>query len=225
MFRFLMFALLLGALLVSPLIYSQNDDIFEDSSSYGYDVKKQTEDEIFFYESRFVDLGLHAIGRNFTGGLAKSYGTGFGGGAFLAYYFTRKFALEVTSNVTYHRFLIDSVRGTAYVWDMLARGKYYFVSDRYSRGLSFANPYIFFGGGHFIRKQSRSDISAKNSVSGPGLEIGGGFEFALKEKEVYLGIKPSYQLVFFGDENQRTDQGTSLQGDLINFAVNLTYSF
>jgi len=200
-------------------------DIYEDASYYGYDLKQAEEDEIFFYESRFVDFGLHLGGRTFTGGLGKLFGTGFSIGGYFTYFFSRRFALEITVNNSFHKFLIDGKRGNATVLDVLARGKFYFISDGYSRALSFANPFIFIGGGQFIRSQSRSDIQAKNSTSGPGIEFGGGFEIPLKERTVFLGIKPSYQIVFFHDENNRTELGTKLNGDLVNFVMSLTYSF
>src|SRR3989338_5986305 len=217
-------SLLCCFMLLSPL-FAQNDDVYEDASAFGYDLKKEAEDELFFYESRFVDIGLHAGGRAFTGNLAKLFGPGFGVGGFFAYFFTRSFAMEITANNSWHQFLIDGRRGTATVLDVLVRGKFYFVSDGYSKALSFANPYIFFGGGQFIRSQHRSDINVSNTSTGPGVELGGGFEIPLVERQIFLGINPSYQMVFFQDESDTTARGTRLSGDLISFMASLTYSF
>ena len=222
---FLGVVIMLLTLSFTHSLLGQATDVFEDASEYGYDVKQQSEDEVFFYESRFVDIGLHAGARTFTGGLARLFGTGPCLGGFFTYFFSRSFGLEVTINNSWHQFLIDGVKGTATVFDILARGKYYFISNEYSKALAFANPYIFIGGGQFIRTQRRSDIAVSNSTSGPGIELGGGFEIPLKEHQVFLGIKPSYQMVFFADESDYTRRGTSLSGDLINFVVNLTYSF
>ena len=220
-------AFLSAVLFVSsvPLLWAQTEDIYEDASAYGYDLKQQAEDEIFFYESRFVDLGVHLGGRSFTGNLGSLFGTGFSFGGFFAYFFSRSTALEMTVNSSWHEFLIDGKTGHATVWDILARFKYYFTSESYSKALSFANPYLFIGAGQFIRSQSRSDIQAKNKSSGPGIEFGGGFEIPLKERQIFIGIKPSYQLVFFNDESDRTARGTKLSGNLVNFVANITYSF
>lgn len=209
---------------LSPL-FSQPIDVYEDASAFGYDTKQESEDEIFFYESRFVDLGVHVGGRTFTGGLAKLFGTGFCIGGFFDYFFTRRLALEITLNNSWHEFLIDGVRGTATLMDILGRVKLYFVSDSYSKALAFANPYIFLGGGQFIRKQYRTDLNVSNTTLGPGVEFGGGFEIPLKERQLYLGVKPSYQMIFFQDESDKTRRGTQLNGDAINFVASLTYSF
>lgn len=208
----------------SPL-FGQAADVFEDASAYGYDLKEESEDELFFYESRFVDIGLHIGGRSFTGGLGQLFGTGFSIGGFIAYFFTRAFALEFTVNNSWHQFLIDGRKGTATLLDILGRAKLYIVGDGFSRALSFANPYLFIGGGEFIRSKTRSDVPATTTDQGPAIEFGGGFEIPLKEKQVYLGVKPSYQMVFFQDENERTARGTQLNGDTISFVANLTYSF
>lgn len=218
------FLALLLTLFLSPTAIAQID-VFEDASAFGYDLREEAEDEIFFYESRFVDLGLHLGGRTFTGGLSRLFGTGLSVGGFFSYYFTRRFALEVTLNNSWHEFLIDGKRGTATIFDILGRAKYYFVSDGYSKALSFANPYLFIGGGQFIRKQHRKDLNVSNTTHGPVIEFGGGFEIPLKERQIFLGIKPSYQLVFFQDESDKTRRGTRLNGDTISFVTSLTYSF
>lgn len=209
----------------SPFVFGQAQDLFEDASAYGYDLKQEAEDELFFYESRFVDIGLHVGGRSFTGGLGQLFGTGLSVGGFIAYFFTRSFAIEFTVNNSWHQFLIDGKKGTAMLLDILGRGKFYFTSDEFSRALTFANPYLFIGGGQFIRTKSRNDVPAQTTDEGPGIEFGGGFEIPLKERQIYLGVKPSYQLIFFQDEDDRTNRGTQLNGDAISFVVNLTYSF
>ncbi len=219
------FFLIVIVLFFALPLFGQQSDVFEDASAYGYDLKQQTEDEIFFYESRLVDIGLHIGGRTFTGNLGKLFGTGFNMGGFFTYFFTKQLALEVTINNSWHEFLIDGKRGTATLFDILGRGKFYFVSETYSKALTFANPYIFIGGGQFIRHQQRKDISIDNTSSGPGIEFGGGLEIPLKERQIFLGIKPSYQLIFIQDESDRTDRGTQLNGDAVSFVASFTYSF
>lgn len=216
--------LLISFLSLSFPLWSQTD-IYEDASAYGYDVKQEEQDEVFFYESRFVDIGLHLGMRTFTGGLGNLFGLGPSYGGFLTYYFSRHFGLEFTINDSVHQFLIDGIRGWMSILDIILRGKYYFVSDSYSKALLFSNPYIFLGTGEFIRTKWRNDVPASTTDQGFGLEFGGGFEIPLKERQVFLGINSSYQLIFFQDENRRTARGTQLNGDCINLVSTLTYSF
>ncbi|HBQ21891.1 MAG: hypothetical protein A3D19_01160 [Deltaproteobacteria bacterium RIFCSPHIGHO2_02_FULL_38_15] len=214
--------LILFCLLAMPL-YAQ--DIFEDSAGYGYETKQQQEDEIFFYESRFIDIGLHAGARAFTGGLGTLIGVGPSFGGFFTYFFTKRFAFEISIDDSFHQFLIDGKRGTVSLLDFLLRGKYYFVSESYSRALTFANPYMFLGGGEFIRTQARDDIAVKNQSNAFGAEGGLGFEIPIKQRQVFLGIQGSYQWINFPDENRKTERGTPLNGDCINIVATLTYSF
>ncbi len=223
-----LFWVLLVVFLSAPfqlLAQADKTDIYEDASAYGYDIKQSQEDEIFFYESRFVDLGLHLGGRTFTGGLGQLFGTGFSAGAFLTYFFTRQFAGEFTVNDSFHQFLIDGRSGWATLLDILGRAKYYFISEGYSKALLFANPYLFVGGGLFIRTKWLNDVPAGTTDQGPGFDFGGGFEIPIKARQVFMGVQGSYQLIFFQDESSKTSRGTPLNGDAINFALTLTYSF
>lgn len=218
------FVVVITLFFLTSLSFSQTD-IYEDASAYGYDVKQEEEDEIFFYESRFVDIGLHGGMRTFTGGLGNLFGLGPSFGGFLTYYFTQSFALEMTLNNSFHQFLIDGVRGWVSLLDIIFRGKYYFVSDSYSKALTYANPHAFLGVGEFIRIKTRSDVPTSTTDQGLGLEFGAGFEVPVKERQVFLGINSSYQLIFFQDENQKTSRGTQLDGDCVNLVATLTYTF
>src|SRR3989338_6277385 len=88
----------------APLLWAQTEDIYEDASAYGYDLKQQAEDEIFFYESRFVDMGVNLGGRSFAGSLRFLFGPGFSFGGFFPYFFSRSTALEMTVNSSWHEF-------------------------------------------------------------------------------------------------------------------------
>ena len=200
-------------------------DIYEDASSYGYDLKQEQEDEIFFYEGRFVDFSLRLGSRTFTQGLGLHFGTGFQFGGSMTYFFTRRFGLELAIDDSMHQFLIDGVSGWATLLDVLLRGKYYFLSDAYSKALLFANPHIFVGGGQFIRTKWLDDVPAKTKDNGFGFDFGAGFEVPIKERQVFLGVEASYQLIFFQDESDKTDEGAPLNGDAVSLLGKITYSF
>lgn len=212
-------------IVIIPLSLKSQDDIYEDASAYGYDLKQEQEDEVFFYESRFVDIGIHGGGRSFTGGLGHLFGLGPSFGLYFDYFFSRRFAMEITVNDSFHRFNIDGESGWATLLDILVRGKFYFVSDGYSKALSFLNPYIFLGGGEFIRTKFSSSVPGSATDQGPGFDFGGGFEIPLKQRLVYMGVQSSYQLIFFQDEDKATSRGTKRDGDAIQFCTTLTYSF
>lgn len=219
----LVFGCLLSFLIMRP---SYAIDIYEDASAYGYDLKQEVEDEIFFYEARFIDVGMHLGGRTFTGGLGTQFGTGLSFGGFLTYYFTRRFGMEFTINDSIHQFLIDGVAGWSTLIDILVRGKYYFISDKYSKALLFANPHVFVGGGQFIRTKGINNDTSKTQDNGFGAEFGAGFEVPIQERTLFLGAQASFQLIFFNDENDRADlTGIPFNGDAINFVTTLTYSF
>ena len=218
-------SLLVMVFLFSVPLYAQQEDIFDDASAFGLDLKQEAEDEIFFYESRFVDIGLTLGGRTFTQGLGQLFGTGVSTGGFLTYYFTRQMAGEFSVNASFHEFLIDGINGHSTLIDVIGRLKYYFITEKFSKGLAFANPYIFFGAGQFFRRKSRDDLPVESTDEGPGIEFGAGFEIPLKERQIFLGFKPSFQLIFFSDEGNRTNRGTRLNGDAINWVVSLTYTF
>ena len=68
-----------------------------------------------------------------------------------------------------------------------------------------------------------ADPASTNSFGG---YLGGGAEFNIYRKHIYLGVDIRYHLVFFPDEDAYDDQGPGTNsGDYFSTLLTLTFNF
>lgn len=77
--------------------------------------------------------------------------------------------------------------------------KYYFDTKNLSSAISFANPYVLFGAGSFSKNQTSVSAANTESDSSMGISAGGGVEFAVIPKKIYLAVEGKFHFVSFKD--------------------------
>ena len=205
-------------------IAAQTDDIYESSEAFGVDLKQEKEDETFFYFGRFLMAGLGTGVRTFTGNLGTIYNPGFEVSG-STYFFTLGFAAELLTQYSWHEFVVDNVSGNIALLNVNLSTKYYITSTQFTRALVYANPYIMAGVGQYFRFYNSSQFPASGKENALGFNIGGGFEFPVKERVFYIGLRFLYHWIFFKDENQTSSGGTPLDGDALSFLATFSYNF
>lgn len=210
-------------------------DPFADPSQYEFN-EEEKEDKEFFHLGRFLMFGVDGGAGIFTGGLGTSAGAGMMLGARLLYFFDKSLAIEGRFHFSQH---LDVIIGQSQNADrdvqMMSFGggfRFYFDTKSAPRAIAIANPYLAAGAGVYMRNQAMISgtmpLPAFESDSSFGGFAGGGIEFLIYRKHVYLGVDIRYHLVFFSDEND-TLSGQVFDGDragdYLNTLVTLTYSF
>lgn len=245
--RFAILGILLFSFLSSPSLRAEsqgNDykgitDPFGDPSNYEFS-EDEREDKEFFHLGRYLMLGVDSGLGIFTGGLGKITTPGFLVGAKLLYFFDKSIAFEAAIHYARHtKTLIptgqtqESVIDTSLI-PITGAFRYYFDIKNAPKAIAVANPYLVLGGGVYMRMEnvlaqsSTLQLSNGASTSSFGGFFGGGAEFNIYRKHIYLGIDVRYHLVFFPDEaetyNGQVPEGTNA-GDYFTTLVTLTYSF
>lgn len=218
--------------------YKGITDPFGDPANYEF-AEDERDDKEFFHLGRYLMLGVDMGMAMFTGGLGRSTDPGFYIGGRLLYFFDRALAFEMAVHYSNH---LDSIRSSSAQADIdttmvpvTAGFRYYFDTREAPRAIAVANPYLNFGAGMYFRSQSvlSSNVNATDgSSSSFGAYGGGGVEFLVYKKNVYLGGDLRYHFVFFPDENETFARGGQpvLQegdraGDFFTATINITYNF
>ncbi len=221
---------------------SQNDeykgvtDPFGDPAQYEF-AEDEKEDKEFFHLGRFLMVGLDIGVGLYTGGLGTTNTPGLFAGGHLLYFFDRSIALEAaahfSSSVDTLKMTSGALLGTinTTLVPITLGFRYYFNTSDAPRAIAIANPYLAIGAGIYMRSQNvtgqSSNFSTSQTSTGNfGANGGGGIEFLIYHRHIYLGVDARYHLVFFAPE----DFGSSIPagsrgGNYFTTNASITYSF
>jgi len=213
--------------------YKGITDPFGDPSNYEFS-EDEREDKEFFHLGRYLMLGVDFGLGLYTGGLGKITTPGLMVGAKLVYFFDKSIAFEGAIHYTRQTKTLllnsqDNIIDTTLV-PITGAFRYYFDTKSAPKAIALANPYLVAGGGVYMRSEVvvagvDADPASSNSFGG---FIGGGSEFNIYRKHIYLGIDLRYHFVFFNDEEETfgglVEPGTNA-GDYFTSLITLTFNF
>ncbi len=214
--------------------YKGITDPFQDPQAYEF-AEDEKEDKEFFHLGRFLMLGVDMGMGNYTGGLGRSNSPGFTVGGRLLYFFDKAIAFEAAVHYTRTDDVVQPPTGLPLKIDMTlipitTNIRYYFDTKNAPKAIAVANPYLVGGAGVYIRSPNvvaRGLTYDDATSSNFGLDFGGGFEFAIYKKHIYLGADFRYHMVFFNDEDNT--YGVLVpgerSGDFFTSLITVTYSF
>lgn len=230
--------------LLSPMAHAESqsgeyrgiNDPFGDPSNYEF-ADDEREDKEFFHLGRFLMLGFEAGLGVFTGGLGGSVNPGPSFGGRILYFFDKSLALELYGAFGQH---LDQVRGQGgagadlnLAMTSLNFGfRYYFDTKDAPKAIAVANPYLAVSPGiYFMSLESLQSVGVTPDYTddqGFGVAAGGGVEFNIYRRHLFLGLDLRYHLVFFGNEGSTF--GGALPagargGDYFRAAATINYSF
>lgn len=234
-------ALIIVLMLMSPPLKAEsqgNDykgitDPFGDPSNYEFS-EDEKEDKEFFHLGRYLMLGVDFGLGVYTGGLGSVTSPGLLIGAKLLYFFDKSIAFEGAIHYTRQTKTLTLSGGQRNVIDttlvpITAAFRYYFDTKNAPKAIAVANPYLVAGGGVYMRSETvlegTLEPASDNNFGG---FFGGGAEFNIYRKHIYLGLDLRYHFIFFSDEddtfNGQVTPGTNA-GDYFSSLITLTYNF
>jgi hypothetical protein len=217
--------------------YKGITDPFGDPTNYEF-AEDEKEDKEFFHLGRYLMLGVDTGLAIFTGGLGRSVNPGFFVGLKLQYFFDRQICLELAGHYSNHldQLRPDANNGADIDTNMIpiTMGfRFYFDTRNAPKAIAIANPYLAAGGGVYLRSlsviQSQGNIQLPTTSSTSfGAYGGGGVEFSVYHRHIYLGIDLRYHYIFFPDADSTF--GGSLQsgdrsGQYFTSALSISYNF
>jgi len=220
--------------------YKGITDPFGDPSNYEFS-EDEKEDKEFFHLGRFFMLGVDIGLGIYTGNLGKISSPGFLTGAKLIYFFDKSIAFEGAIHYARQTKNLPLTNGKTNTIDttlipITAAFRYYFDVKSAPRAIAVANPYLVAGGGVYMR--SENNLTPENAPSADpsaatnnfGALIGGGAEFNIYRKHIYLGVDLRYHFVFFQDEDYSNFGDSAIEpgtngGDYFTSVITLTFSF
>ncbi len=208
-------------------------DPFADPGQYEF-ADDEKEDKEFFHLGRFFMMGLDVGAGVFTGGLGASAGAGMQFGARVLYFFDRSIAFE--GRIHYSNHLdVTPVNGSSYdletnLIEAAVGFRYYFDTKSAPRAIAIANPYLGFGAGLYSRDQivvrAATGFPEPEPSSSFGGNAGGGVEFLVYRKHIYVGLDLRYHMIFFPDENLSWNGAVGGRaGDYFTTLFTVTYNF
>lgn len=217
--------------------YKGITDPFGDPANYEF-AEDEKEDKEFFHLGRYIMLGVDVGATVFTGGLGATVQPSAAVGGKLLYFFDKSICLEASAHYSNHLDEIvvantSPLRIDTSLTQLKLGFRYYFDTKSAPKAVAVANPYLAFGGGVYLRNQSVINNSPGFTVdagsatsSNFGGYFGGGVEFNIYRRHVYLGLDLRYHMVFFSDEDSNfgvdsVDRG----GDIFMPLITLTYNF
>jgi hypothetical protein len=169
----------------------------------------EAEDTRFYQYGRFfgVSLGLGYEGA--TGNRGSLYTGGLPAFAVrVHYWFDFNFALTLGIYSAKHQYTGFRANGGSTtqkndvtIFEFGSELRYYFDTRDSTAPVTFAGPFLMVGIGSYAK--SESDITEPDSVakdSTLGLSFGGGLEFPLKPRKVYLDLESKFHAVSFNDD-------------------------
>jgi len=202
----------------------------------------------FFQTSFLLGSGI------FTGDLAAAYQGGVYAGVRFVYYFDKLWAAEVGIGLARHQALYDTtISGpnidleisTTLVPASLGF-RFAFDPENLPRGFSMMNPFLAAGVEVLFRSESvignsvvnglgsvgeRWQTGAVNSDNGVGLNFGGGFEFDVYRRRLFLGLDLRYHFIAWPDRgdifgtNPTTKTSLTRSGDYITLLGMASYNY
>ena len=220
--------------------YKGINDPFGDPATYEF-AEDEKADKEFFHLGRFLMFGADIGSGFFTLGLGNSAGAGVMSGARLVYFFDQHIGFEAAAHYAFHADTIQMSGGTkanvdVQIIPLTGSIRFYFDTRNTPKSISIANPYVVFGAGSYIRTQNDTSSPAifnPEHTYNFGLNLGGGMEFNIYRRHIYLGFDARYHWIWFQDEVDGIvdSSGVTLvpaekrTGDYVSILGTLTYNF
>jgi len=200
--------------------YKGITDPFGDPTAYEFSEDEKNDKE-FFHLGRFFMLGLDFGMGSFTGGLGENSDSAFYAGAHLIYFFDKSLAFEGRGAYLKHT-LLDGTQTSIVPLNFGFR--FYPDIKNAPRPIALANPYLALGGGLYI-KTDDVDLEIE-STNNTGDYFGGGLQFLIYRRYIYLGADLRYHLVYFDHEiaNSASDPNAG-SGNYFSTVFSITYNF
>lgn len=218
--------------------YKGVTDPFGDPANYEF-AEDEKEDKEFFHLGRYLMLGVDVGAAIFTGGLGRSVEPAASFGGKLLYFFDKSICLEAAGHYSSHldNVVVDNTSSLEIDTELipLTLGfRYYFDTKNAPKAIAIANPYLAFGGGVYMRSQSVIQNSpdfdvgiGDTTTSNFGGNAGGGVEFSIYRRHIYMGVDLRYHLIFFTDEADDFGKPGIVDraGDVFTTFLSITYNF
>lgn len=204
--------------------YKGITDPFSDPTAYEFSEDEKNDKE-FFHLGRFLMLGVDFGLGSYTGGLGQSYESSFLAGAHLVYFFDKSLAFEARGS--YLRHLSTDVNQPSTILIPINFGfRFYPDIKNAPRPIALANPYLALGGGLYIRQSESNTPGLETSTNNMGAYFGGGLQFLIYRRHIYLGTDLRYHLVYFNDESAGTPANPDAgSGNYFSSTFSITYNF
>lgn len=218
--------------------YRGVQDPFGDPTNYEF-TEDEREDKEFFHLGRYVMLAVDLGAGVLTGGLGASTGPGFFVGGRLVYFLDRQLAMEIGGHYSNHldSVVVSTTRRLDLDTNIISLGggfRFYFETKNAPRAMAIANPFLVIGADMIMRNQVV--VNSQGTITAPpnpdssafGGNIGGGAEFLIYRRHVYLGVDLRYHLIFWPDKDDTLGGAVaagSRDGGYVTTAATLTYNF
>lgn len=234
--------------LLAPIRASMAQDGYDDYGSFQSD-PVDLDNEVSDYFGRFFQSNFHLGTAILTGGLGQAFSAGVLLGMRFVFYFDKIWAVELSGSWAHlsggYNSQNTSTSGVSIQESLnlvpLSLGlRYGFDQDTLPRGFSAMNPYLVAAGEFVFRSESVQGTpvtSGLNSTlqntytpgavvtgTGVGVNFGGGAEFDVYKKKIFLGLDLRYHLMFWSDGNTFVGQ-LDRQGDYFSILGSASYNY
>ncbi|MFM8268849.1 MAG: hypothetical protein ACKN9V_01560, partial [Pseudomonadota bacterium] len=199
---------LVMAVVISNFVFAESQgsdykgiaDPFGDPTAYEFSEDEKLDKE-FFHLGRFLMLGVDFGLGSYTGGLGETNEAAFYSGAHLIYFFDKSLAFEGRAGYVRHQNISGQTAGENTLIPINFGFRFYPDIKNAPKPIAVANPYLALGGGLYIRQTSTTSGLADTSTNNMGGYFGGGLQFLIYRRHIYLGTDIRYHLVYFDGES------------------------
>jgi len=204
--------------------YKGISDPFGDPTAYEFSEDEKNDKE-FFHLGRFFMLGLDFGLGSFTGGLGQTTEPAFYAGAHLVYFFDKSLAFEGRGGYIRHTDSLSTNSDINTLIPITFGFRFYPDIKNAPRAIALANPYLGLGGGMYLRTTENAS-GFSESTNNTGFYFGGGMEFLIYRRHIYLGADFRYHAVYFDNEGSAAGPNPDANsGNYFTTALSITYSF
>lgn len=244
--------LIAGALLLSPCLWAQNNSQngYDDYGSFATD-PVDLDNEYTEVFGRFFQMSLHLGTGIYTSSLGSTYSAGALFGGRFIFYFDKRFAAELSASYARHSGLYNQdntgstapldIELTSSVIPLAIGLRYAFDQDSLPRGFSSMNPFLVAGAEMIFRSEAVEGTPTTDGltpalrnkyVTGAilnstalGVNFGGGVEFDVYRKKLYLGVDLRYHMMFWSDADTIIGVNLDRRGNYMTILGTASYSY
>lgn len=213
-----------------PVLAEVDQEDYEETPFTRYGEFDQDEEEneaaLFFQYGRFFGASLGVGAHGATGNRGQLWEGGFPHVAVrLHYWFDFNFALQMEFSTASHSFVDGSDSVDVSITRLGIDFKYYFDTRNASAAVTFANPYVLFGGGNYSKNEAQLGTETVDERDKFGFNFGAGLEFPISHKKSYLALEGKYHIVPYEDRASRVAGLEDLEGNFYSFAAHVLFTW
>lgn len=214
--------------------HSDDGEDFSSSPYTEYGEFNEDEDEAeqtqFLQYGRFFGLSLGIGTHGATGNRGSLWNGGFPSLEFkLHYWFNFSFALQMGFSTAPHFYTKNNAKTDVRMNRLGIDLKYYVDTRDLSSAITFIGPYLLIGGGAYTKAETNTGSETSDRDNSFGFTAGGGLEFTLSPKKVYVFFEGRYDFVSFKDSNSpdfQTSNGLpDLNGDFYTLLGGILFTW